>query len=291
MESVYITTDSNSGITPGYAKEHGIGVIAMPFTVNGRVYHENEDLAPQELEKMIEQEAEVSTSQAEPQGLAELWGRALEKYDRVVHIPMSSGLSGSCSTAFALAQEYGGRVSVVDNRRVSVTQKQSVLEANAMARAGKTAEEICAMLDRMAAQSRIYLSVETLTYLKRGGRITPAAAGLATVLSIRPVLLIAGGKLEKFDAPRGTRRARKLLMDAIEKDRDTMFEGQKTVIRAAYSTYDASVQDWIRELTVRFPEHSVFVDRLPANVTCHVGPGACGLTVSAVPEETGEVDF
>lgn len=209
MSKVAIVTDSNSGITQACAKELGISVLPMPFYINGRLYYEDIDLTQEQFYKALGEDAEISTSQPSPGDVTDLWDGLLKEYDEVVHIPMSSGLSSSCQTAIMLADDYDGKVQVVNNQRISVTQRQSVLDAMAMAEKGYTAKQIKDKLEETKFESSIYITLSTLYYLKKGGRITPAAAALGTLLKLKPVLQIHGEKLDAFlSAERSSRRSR-----------------------------------------------------------------------------------
>ena len=190
MGKVAIVTDSNSGITQKEAKELGIRVLPMPFYINGELFYEDITLTQEEFYKKLEEDADISTSQPAPGDVIELWEELLESYDEVIHIPMSSGLSSSCETAIMLSKDFDGKVLVVDNQRISVTQRQSVLDAIQLAEEGKCAQEIYDILMREKLEASIYITVDTLKYLKKGGRITPAAAAIGTVLNLKPVLQI-----------------------------------------------------------------------------------------------------
>ena len=223
MSRVAIVTDSNSGITQEEAKELGIYVVPMPFFVNGKVYFEDIDLSQEQFYKLLEEDADVSTSQPSPADILDLWDDILRSHQEIVHIPMSSGLSASCQTAQGLAQEYSGKVQVVDNKRVSITMKQSVLDALTLAKSGKSAAQIREILEREALESSIYLMVDTLKYLKKGGRITPAAAMIGSMLKLKPVLQIQGDKLDAYAKVRGVKAAKKTMIDAIKKDLEGRF--------------------------------------------------------------------
>ena len=198
MSKIAYVTDSNSGITQKEAKELGIAVLPMPFFINGEIYYEDISLTQQEFYKRLEEDADISTSQPSPADIQELWDKLLEEADEIVHIPMSSGLSGSCATAQMLAEEYEGKVQVVNNQRISVTMRQSVMDALTLGKAGKSAAEIKEILEAQKFDSSIYISLETLKYLKKGGRITPTAAALGTILNLKPVLQIQGEKLDAY---------------------------------------------------------------------------------------------
>ena len=210
--SIAIVADSNSGVTQNEARELGIHVLPMPFMINGEVYYEGIDLTHQEFYKRMEEGADITTSQPSPKDVLELWDNLLKEYDEIVYIPMSSGLSGSCQTAMMLADEYDGRVQVVNNQRISVTQRQSALDARDLAAKGYRAGEIKNILEETKFNSIIYITVDTLKYLRKGGRITPAAAALGTLLKIKPVLTIEGEKLDAFSKARTMKQARTCLL-------------------------------------------------------------------------------
>ena len=223
---VGIVTDSNSGITQKQAEELGITVLAMPFYIDEQLYFEDITLTQEEFYKQLERDAAISTSQPLPAEVMETWEKLLESYEELVHIPMSSGLSNSCQTAFVLAKEFGGKVQVVDNQRISVTQRQSVLDALELVKAGRNAGEIKEILEQESGESSIYITLETLKYLKKGGRITPAAAALGTVLNLKPVLQIQGDKLDAFSKARGKKQAKRTMIQAIRKDLEGRFKEQ-----------------------------------------------------------------
>ena len=233
MKKVAVITDSNSGITQVEAQKLGIAVLPMPFFINDTLYYEDITLTQDEFYRFLEQDADIKTSQPTPEAVMALWDKALERCDEVVYIPMSSGLSGSCATAKMLAEDYNGRVQVVNNQRISWTQKQSVLEAMVLAQKGYDALQIRELLERDALQASIYIAVDTLKYLKKGGRVTPAAAAFATVLNIKPVLQIQGEKLDAYAKVRGKKQAKKTMLDALEKDLNGRFAGEKMYIRGA----------------------------------------------------------
>ena len=198
MGNVAIVTDSNSGISQAEGKEFGIYVIPMPFLVDGKLYFEDVDMNKEQFYHFLENDADLSTSQPSPGDVMDLWDKLLKEYDEIVHIPMSSGLSASCSTAMGLARDYDGKVQVVDNQRISVTMQQAVMDAKHLAAAGKSAAQIKEILEKEALESSIYLMVDTLKYLKKGGRITPAAALLGSALNLKPILQIQGDKLDAY---------------------------------------------------------------------------------------------
>ena len=218
MSRVAIVTDSNSGITQDRGKELGIYVLPMPFFIDGKLFLEDINLTQDEFYRRLGENSDISTSQPSPGHVMDLWEEALKEYDEIVCIPMSSGLSSTCSTAMSIAAEYKGRVQVVDNQRISVTQEQSVYDAMKLRDQGKSAAEIKEVLEREKLQASIYITVDTLKYLKKGGRITPAAAAIGTVLNLKPVLQIQGEKLDAFAKVRGWKAAKKAMLNAIEKE-------------------------------------------------------------------------
>ena len=242
MSKIAIVTDSNSGITQEQGKQMGISVIPMPFEINGKEYFEDINLSQEEFYELLEDGAEISTSQPSPEAVLDLWDRLLEEYDEIVHIPMSSGLSGSCGTAMGLALDYDGKVQVVNNQRISVTLRQSVLDAMELAKQGKNASEIKEILEREKFESSIYITLDTLKYLKKGGRVTPAAAALATLLKIKPVLQIQGEKLDAFAKARTVKQAKSIMMESIKKDMEERF-GKNVYLQIAYTkNMDAALE-------------------------------------------------
>ena len=218
MGNVAIVTDSNSGISQAEGKELGIYVIPMPFLVDGKLYFEDVDMNKEQFYHFLENDADLSTSQPSPGDVMDLWDKLLKEYDEIVHIPMSSGLSASCSTAMRLARDYDGKVQVVDNQRISVTMQQAVMDAKYLAAAGKSAAQIKEILEKEALESSIYLMVDTLKYLKKGGRITPAAALLGSALNLKPILQIQGDKLDAYKKVRGVKAAKKNMLEGMKKD-------------------------------------------------------------------------
>lgn len=218
MGKIAVVTDSNSGITQEQAKAYGIYVLPMPFFINDETFYEDISLTQEQFYEKLEGNADISTSMPSVGSVTDLWDGLLQEYEEIVHIPMSSGLSSSCETAAMLAQEYGGKVQVVNNQRISVTQKQSVLDAMAMAEHGKSAQEIKDYLEETRYDSSIYIMVDTLYYLKKGGRLTPAAAALGTLLKLKPVLQIQGEKLDSYAKARTVKQARTIMIEAIKND-------------------------------------------------------------------------
>ncbi len=291
MKKVAVITDSNSGITQAEGKKLGIAVLPMPFFINEELYYEDINLTQDEFYQFLEQGADIKTSQPTPDAVMSLWDKALETYDEIVYIPMSSGLSGSCATAKMLAQDYGGRVCVVDNQRISWSMKQSVLEAIELSRKGCSAEEIQEILERDALLASIYIAVDTLKYLKKGGRVTPAAAAIASVLNIKPVLQIQGEKLDAFAKVRGKKQAKKTMIDAVEKDMNGRFAGETVYLRVAHTCSDEEGKAWLEELKVRFPGYDIYMDRLALSIACHTGPGALGVLCARELPECGHIEY
>lgn len=274
MGKIAVVTDSNSGITQKEAKELGVHVIPMPFYIDGELFLEDITLTQEAFYKKLADDCEISTSQPALGEVLELWEKLLEDYDEIVHIPMSSGLSSTCETAMMLAQDYDGKVEVVNNQRISVTQKTSVMDALKLAEGGKSAAEIKQILEAEKLESSIYITVDTLKYLKKGGRITPAAAAIGTVLNLKPVLQIQGEKLDAFAKVRGWKQAKKTMLDAMEKDLLHRFGGKKMSLLAAYTCSAEEAEAWKEELENRFPNYTVEMNPLSLSVACHIGPGA-----------------
>lgn len=292
MKKVAVLTDSNSGISQAEAKEMGIQVIPMPFYIDDELFFEDISLTQKEFYEKLTGDAQISTSMPAVGDVMDTWRSLLKDYESVVYIPMSSGLSSSCETAIMLAQEdeFEGRVFVVNNQRISVTQKQAVKDALAMVEMGFEAEEIRTYLEKTRLESSIYISVDTLKYLKKGGRITPAAAALGTLLRIRPVLQIQGEKLDSFAKCRTVKQAKSLMLDAVERDCTERFGAgdsrEKVVIAGAYSGDRESALHWMEEIRQAWPNHTIDFDPLSLSVSCHIGPGACAITITkALPEE------
>ncbi|MCI8579198.1 MAG: DegV family protein [Dorea sp.] len=286
MGKIAIVTDSNSGITQRQARVMGIYVLPMPFYINGDMYYEDITLTQEEFYQRLAEEADISTSQPSPADVMEMWDDILKEYEEIIHIPMSSGLSSSCETAIALAQDYDGRVHVVDNQRISITQRQSVLDALMLAEQGMSAKEIVDVLLREKLEASIYITVDTLKYLKKGGRVTAAGAALGTVLNIKPVLQIQGEKLDAFAKVRGFKAAKKKMLDAIEKDITKRFAGKKIYLMAAYTCAEEEAEEWKKEIEARFPGYEVHMDPLSLSVSCHIGPGSMAVACCKVIDES-----
>lgn len=274
MGKIAVVTDSNSGITQEKGKELGVHVIPMPFYIDGELFLEDITLTQEAFYEKLASDCEISTSQPAPGEVMEFWDKLLKEYDEIVHIPMSSGLSSTCETAIMLSKDYDGKVEVVNNQRISVTQKTSVLDTVRLAKAGKSALEIKESLEAEKLEASIYITVDTLKYLKKGGRITPAAAAIGTVLNLKPVLQIQGEKLDAFAKVRGWKQAKKTMLDAIEKDLLHRFGGKKMSLLAAYTCSAEEAKSWKEELEDRFPNYTIDMDPLSLSVACHIGPGA-----------------
>jgi len=288
MARIAIMTDSNSGITQSQASEYGVHVIPMPFYIDGELYYEDINLTQEEFYRKLERDAKITTSMPAVGDVLDLWDSLLKDYDQVVYIPMSSGLSSSCQTAMSLADDYEGKVFVVNNQRISVTQRQSVLDALAMAEKGIEGAQIREILEKTKFDSSIYITVDTLKYLKRGGRITPAAAALGTLLRIKPVLQIQGEKLDAFAKCRTMKNARTIMLEAVDRDLRERFSlaehPEKAVIAGAYTGSGEDVQEWKAQIEEMYPGHEVVMDPLSLSVSCHIGPGALAVTVSKALE-------
>jgi EDD domain protein, DegV family len=275
MGKVAIITDSNSGITQEDGKKAGIYILPMPFFVNEEMYYEDVTLTQEEFYQRLKEDADISTSQPAPADVMDLWDNLLKEYDEIVHIPMSCGLSGSCETAMTLSADYEGKVFVVDNKRISVTQRQGALDAKQLAETGKSAKEIKEILEDNALESAIYLGVDTLKYLKKGGRITPAAAAIGTVLNLKPILQIQGERLDAFAKVRGWKAAKKTILEAMEKDLQTRFKDTAVHLMITHSNVDdmQTTLEWENEVKERFPGYEVYTAPVALSIACHTGPG------------------
>lgn len=279
-----IMTDSNSGITPEEAKQMGVVVVPMPFLINDEEFFEDVNLTQEQFYEKLKSGANVSTSQPNIFVIKELWEDLLKTNDEIVYIPMSAGLSNSCETAKNFAKEFEGKVQVVDNKRISVTQKQSVEDAKAMADDGRCAIEIKEALEKSALNASIYIMVPTLTYLKKGGRITPAAAAIGSLLHIKPVLRIDGAKLDKFAQVLTTAQAKKRMIDQIVKDIETKYvdliKEQRFKVYLAY-TYDKDkcieFEKEVNAALQKFGLSVEYVNPLSLSVSCHIGDGALAI--------------
>ena len=283
MKKVAIITDSNSGITQDEARALGVSVVPMPFYIDDQLYYEGVSLTQEEFYEKLENDHEIQTSQPSPADLLFLWDEALKEAESIVYIPMSSGLSSSCETATMLALDYDGKVQVVNNQRISVTQRQSVLDAMELADQGKSAEEIKAILENEKFQSSIYISLDTLKYLKKGGRITPAAAAIGTVLGLKPVLQINGEKLDAYAKVRGKKAAKETMLDAMKKDFAEKFKDvdQDDIhLEASYSGNPEEAAECKKEIEEHFPGMEIYMAPLSLSVSCHIGKGALAIACS-----------
>ncbi|HAB59331.1 MAG TPA: DegV family protein [Lachnospiraceae bacterium] len=281
MKKIAVVTDSNSGITQVESKKLGISVLPMPFYIDEVLYFEDITLSQKQFYTKLEEGAEISTSQPAPGDVIDLWNSLLKDYDEIVHIPMSSGLSSSCETAIMLSMDFDGKVQVVDNQRISVTQRQSVLDAIELANAGKSALEIKEYLESVKLESSIYITLDTLKYLKKGGRITPAAAAIGAVLNLKPVLQIQGEKLDAYSKSRGKKQAKKVMIEAMRKDMEERFgctEDNHTIhLQAAYAGNEDEAVSWKEELQSEFPNYEIHMDPLSLSIACHIGYGALAI--------------
>ena len=278
MSNVAIVTDSNSGITQEKGKEYGIYVLPMPFMINDETFFEDIDLTQEQFYEKLTSGAQIGTSQPSPESVMELWDKLLKEYDEIVHIPMSSGLSGSCQSAMMLAQDYDGKVQVVNNQRISVTQRQSCLDAKLLAAKGMNAREIKDFLEADKFNSSIYIMLDTLYYLKKGGRITPAAAAIGTMLKLKPVLQIQGEKLDAFAKARTVNQGKTTMINAIRSDIEKRFGGmtedKHIWLQIAHTHNEAAAETFKQEILEQFPGYDIHIDPLSLSVACHIGPGA-----------------
>lgn len=281
MSKIAVVTDSNSGITQVQSKELGIHVLPMPFMINEESFFEDINLTQDEFYMKLESGANIGTSQPSPDSVMTLWNTLLKEYDEVVHIPMSSGLSGSCQSAIMLSEEFGGKVHVVNNQRISVTQRQAALDACALAEKGISASEIKTILEADKTNSSIYIMLDTLYYLKKGGRITPAAAAIGTMLKLKPVLQIQGEKLDAFAKARTSTQGKSIMLTAIKNDINNRFGGmteEKDIwLQVAYTKNKDTALAFREEVAAVFPGYDIHMDPLSLSVACHIGPGALAL--------------
>ena len=288
MPRVAVMTDSNSGITQDMAKEMGINVVPMPFTIDGTTYYEDVNLTREEFFQMMADGKDIQTSQPSPGDLMSLWDKSLEKYDQIVYIPMSSGLSSSCQNARMIANDYNGKVVVVNNQRISVTQKRSVQDAIELAKNGYDAVRIRDILVRDKFEASIYIMLDTLKYLKKGGRITPAAAAVGTLMRIKPVLQIKGERLDAFSKARTLAQGKTTMINAIHHDIDNLFGGidaENVYIYAVHAQVPEPFAVFKKEVADAFPKYNVEEDRLSLSICCHIGPGALAMgCVKKCPE-------
>ncbi len=283
MSKVIIMTDSNSGITQTQAKEMGVVVLPMPFYINEEMFYEDIDLSQEQFYEKLQAGGDIKTSMPLVGDVTDKWDELLKEYDEVVYIPMSSGLSSSCETAYMLSQDYDGKVEVVNNQRISVTMRQSVIDAKNLAETGKSAKEIKDILEAAKFDSSIYIMVDTLTYLKKGGRITPAAAALGTLLKLKPVLQIQGEKLDAFAKARTVKQAKNIMIEAMKSDFEKRFDsadGKNINLEMAYTHDLEAALAFKEEVQAAFPENEIVLNPLSLSVSCHIGPGALAIACS-----------
>lgn len=283
MSKVIVVTDSNSGITPDEAKKLGVEVIPMPFYIDEQMYYENIDLTQEQFYEKLAAGGDIKTSMPLVGDVTDKWDELLKENDEIVYIPMSSGLSSSCETAYMLSQDYDGKVQVVNNQRISVTMRQSVIDAKKLAEEGKNAAEIKQILEDAKFESSIYIMVDTLTYLKKGGRITPAAAALGTLLKLKPVLQIQGEKLDAFAKARTVKQAKSIMIDAMKSDFEKRFgnpDGSHINLEMAYTHDLAAAEAFKEEVQAAFPNNEIVMSPLSLSISCHIGPGALAIACS-----------
>ena len=297
MSKVIVVTDSNSGITPDEAKKLGVEVIPMPFYIDEQMYYENIDLTQEQFYEKLMAGGDIKTSMPLVGDVTDKWDEFLKENDEIVYIPMSSGLSSSCETAYMLSQDYDGKVQVVNNQRISVTMRQSVIDAKNLAEAGKNAAEIKQILEDAKFESSIYIMVDTLNYLKKGGRITPAAAALGTLLKLKPVLQIQGEKLDAFAKARTVKQAKSIMIDATDPNNPdgngpdgnnpdgnnpdgNNPDGSQINLEMAYTHDIAAAETFKEEVQAAFPNNEIVMNPLSLSVSCHIGPGALAIACS-----------
>lgn len=286
MSRIAVITDSNSGINFEDAKELGIKVLPMPFLIDGKTYFEEISLSQEEFFEKLENDVDISTSQPSPESVMKIWDEALEEADEVVYIPMSSGLSSSCHTALMLADDYDGKVQVVDNQRISVTQRQSVLDAMELAKRGLTAVQIKEKLEKVKFESSIYIMLDTLKYLKKGGRITPAAAAVGSALRLKPVLTIQGEKIDAYAIAKTKKQGVKKMLAAIEDDINKRFGGtdhmENIHMEIAHTKNPEAAEDLKQQIIEKFGVTEVDLYPLSLSIACHIGPGSIAVACSKV---------
>ncbi len=284
MKKIAVVADSNCSITQQEAKEKGIFLLSMPFYINDELFFEELTLSQDEFYKRLEEDADIKTSQPSPADVLEMWDKVLEEYDELVHIPMSSGLSSTCDTAKMLAEDYDGRVKVIDNKRISVTLRRSVEDAIELANKGVPAAEIKEILESTKYDSDIYITLDTLKYLKKGGRLTASAAAIGTILNLKPVLRIKGEKLDAFAKTRGWKAAKKTMLKTIEEVINTDFadcNGPEDLwLDIAYTCSREEAEEWKAEVQEAFPGYDIFMAPLSLSVACHIGAGAKAITIT-----------
>lgn len=287
LKKIAVTTDSNSGILPDEFKHEGVFVLPMPFLINGENYYENVNLSQGSFYELLNKDASVFTSQPSPAEMAEFWTKILKEYDEIVHIPMSSGLSQTCTSAALTAQDFEGKVHVVDNKRISVTLKESVLNALTLRKQGKNALEIKEFLLDTASDASIYIAVDTMKYLKKGGRVTPAAAMIGSILKIKPVLQLQGAKLDRFALAKSISKAKETMINAMKRDFSTrlsqLVANGEIGLSVAHTNNQTQAELFLKEIKATFPDVPIrFCDALSLSVSCHIGPGALAIAASRI---------
>lgn len=283
MEKIAVVTDSSSGMTAREAQDRGIYMLPMVFYVEGKEYREGVSLTEEMFFDNLDRGVEVATSQLPPADITGLWDELLKSYDKIIHIPMTKALSGGHATTVALSEDYEGKVVVVDSRRISVTQESMAVHAKELADAGMTAKQIKEELEKTALDADIYITVETLRYLKKSGRVSGITALAGDMLNVKPVIQIKGGMLEPCGKARGRKKAKKMMEDAIEKDFERLagkFGADKLQLYVAHANAKEEAEEWGTRIEELFPGQSVHIAKLPMNICCHVGPGTIGIGVS-----------
>lgn len=273
---IAILTDTNSGIMEDEARQLSIHVMPMPFFIDGELYFEGVNLTQEEFFVRQAAGAEIGTSMPSPANVMDKWDELLKDYEQVLYLPMTSGLSSSCSIAISLAQDYAGKVFVIDNKRISVPLRESIYNAMELVEKGFHGGQIKEILEQDGLNASVFIAVSTLKYLKKGGRITPAAAAIGTALNIKPVLKIGGGKLDAFAKVRGMKQAEQKMFEAIRAELE-QFGAENCLVRAAYSGSSEKGQQWIQKVAEAFPEYEVYGDQLGLSIACHTGPDAYGI--------------
>lgn len=291
MRKVGIVTDSHSSISQDEAKKLGIWVLPMPFYIDEECYYEGTTLSREEFFDKLKSKQKLTTSQPSPAEVMGIWDEALKECETIVYIPISSGLSSSCATAtaFALEDDYEGKVFVVDNGRVATPLHQTILDAIDLINIGKTAKEVKEILERMRDKMSIYIVVDDLEYLKRGGRINATTATLGTILNVKPILRFDVGILDQYKKCRGVKAAKKAMLEAMKNELETKFKeyydkGQVRLL-AASSAGKEETDEWVNEIREAFGGVEVLCDDLSMGVSCHIGPGGLGIGCSCRPDE------
>lgn len=284
-ERICIVTDDNAGFSEEEAKQLGLRIVKMPIIIDGVSYFQNENITTDKFYKAMEDDKDITTSQPSPGMIIKMWDDILKEYDSILHIPMTSGLSEECNTAKMLAKEYGDKVQVVDNHRISVTLKSAVYDAIKLSKTNKSAKEIKEILETLVFESSIYIMVDTLKYLKKGGRITPAGALLGATLHIKPVLSIFGEKLDAYKKAIGTKKAKQIMIDAIKNDLNVKFKDSKIEDLTFGMAYSHNLDDanaFKKEVSKEFniKEEDIIMDELSLSVATHIGPGSLALTIT-----------